>query len=74
MSSICTRYGKDLDVNNCDVISNEVSIIEPAILEIAQVNTTDIRCLGEKGAIEVVATGGTAPYTFEYAIDKATTF
>lgn len=61
------------DDNLCDAISNEVTIIEPALLVMSSAVVSDIACIGEKGKITPVVTGGTAPYIFYYSINNWTT-
>jgi hypothetical protein len=55
------------DKNNCFKTSNTVTILRPEELVIDSVKVSDIQCFGEKGAIRVYASGGTAPINFEYA-------
>ena len=54
------------DDNNCQTIAGPVTITEPNIL--SQNNTTnDVNCNGESdGSIDVVVTGGTAPYNISW--------
>lgn len=53
--------------NGCTAQSNEVEIIEPAKLTIETVTVNDIKCLGDKGGIETILNGGTAPYVYNYS-------
>jgi len=54
------------DANNCTVILNQ-TITQPAILNLTQGSITPATCGGNNGSVTVVASGGTAPYT--YTID-----
>lgn len=65
---------KVTDANTCSVVSNEVDIIEPDPLLIESININDITCFGGTGNLEVNATGGTPPYTFEYTSENNTTW
>jgi large repetitive protein len=62
------------DENNCPATSNEVTITRPDEISISSVQVSDIRCFGEKGSIQVTASGGTAPLTFEYAPQASATY
>jgi hypothetical protein len=62
------------DENNCPSVSNVVSILEPAILNIDSVDVDDIICFGEKGTIEVYPSGGITPYKYEYAFNGSSTY
>jgi len=62
------------DIGPCEKISGRISIIEPAVLSISSVTINDIKCLGDKGTIEITPSGGTAPYIYAYSIDNGATF
>ncbi len=54
------------DANNCEVV-NEVEITETSGLE-ASITKTDLVCSGDAdGTIELVVTGGTMPYTYDWS-------
>jgi hypothetical protein len=55
------------DQHNCFVNPPNVTITEPALLEISGVKLQDIICLGGKAYLEPVVKGGTSPYTFYYS-------
>ncbi|WP_160143448.1 T9SS type A sorting domain-containing protein [Chryseolinea soli] len=57
------------DNHLCDGISNEVTVVEPLPVDIVSVQIHDVVCFGGTGSIDVVAEGGVAPYSFEYAQD-----
>lgn len=54
------------DDKTCPALSNEVRVTEPKVISLSHVDVVDIKCFGEKGNINVGATGGVEPYTFEY--------
>lgn len=58
------------DENHCPAVSNEVTIIEPAAVDISGVQVTDIKCFGETGSIAMTATGGTGSYTYAYSLNN----
>lgn len=62
------------DAHSCLVVSPAISITEPALLEITAVNVHDITCFGEKGTLEPLVRGGTAPYTLEYTTNNGGTY
>ncbi len=62
------------DAHSCLVVSPAISITEPALLEITTVNVHDITCFGEKGTLEPLVRGGTAPYTLEYTTNNGGTY
>ncbi|MCO4291907.1 hypothetical protein NF867_03415, partial [Solitalea sp. MAHUQ-68] len=53
------------DINNCQA-SASVVIAEPQVLTLNEIHT-DATCAQATGAIDVNATGGTAPYTFNWS-------
>jgi hypothetical protein len=53
--------------NQCEVQSDEVEIIDPAVFSISSVQVTDTKCLGELGRVVAIVTGGFAPYTYHYS-------
>ncbi|RYD59312.1 MAG: T9SS type B sorting domain-containing protein [Sphingobacteriales bacterium] len=58
------------DANNC-IKDTTITIIEPAILKIANITATQPNCNGDaNGIFTVTPTGGTIPYT--YAINSGT--
>lgn len=60
---------RDQDSEGCTV-TDTVTIIEPALLEIDTVETTDFGCPDEFGTATINFTGGTAPYTFRFKNDS----
>ncbi|MDJ1499914.1 T9SS type A sorting domain-containing protein [Xanthocytophaga agilis] len=59
-----------VDSHNCETVSSLISIAEPALLQLTTVSRKDIVCLGDNGFIDMTATGGTLPYTFEYSLNN----
>lgn len=58
------------DANNCSV-SKTVTIKEPVAMA-AAITKTDVSCNGNSdGAISIVASGGTSPYSFYWKHDKS---
>jgi hypothetical protein len=53
---------------SCSVVSQEVTVIEPARLLITNVQTTDAACKADGGRIKITATGGNGNYTYYYSI------
>jgi hypothetical protein len=62
------------DEKQCPAVSNEVTIIEPAAVDISGVQVTDIKCFGETGSIAMTVTGGTGSYTYAYALNNSNSF
>jgi hypothetical protein len=62
------------DEKQCPAVSNEVTIIEPAAVDISGVQVTDIKCFGETGSIAMTATGGTGSYTYAYTLNNSNSF
>ncbi len=61
---------KDQDPEGCEVRQN-ITIVEPALLEIAdEITTTDVGCPDVAGSATVDVTGGTQPYTYRFANDS----
>lgn len=61
------------DANLCIATGSTINVTEPDELVIAEENAVDVTCIGgEDGEIEIVAEGGTAP--FSYSIDNGVTF
>ena len=56
------------DANNCEVSSGSIEITEPvAPLNVVLSSTTDVECAGdENGAIDLVVTGGTPGYDYDW--------
>ncbi|WP_442266686.1 T9SS type A sorting domain-containing protein [Tenacibaculum sp. ZS6-P6] len=53
---------------NGNKVAQEVTIVEPPILEITNVKTTDVTCYkGSDGAIEITVAGGVRPYSYKWA-------
>lgn len=52
----------------CSIISQEVTVIEPAKLLITNVQTTDAACKADGGRIKITATGGNGNYTYYYSV------
>ena len=52
----------------CKIISQEVTVIEPAKLLITDVQTTDAACKADGGRIKITATGGNGNYIYYYSI------
>ena len=61
--------GSDLVLDaNGDLTSIDVTITEPDAALSAAVNTTDVSCFnGSNGTAGVIATGGTAPYSYSWS-------
>jgi len=57
------------DSRLCDGVSNEVTVVEPLPISITSVQVHDVVCFGGTGSIDVIAGGGVAPYTLDYAQD-----
>ncbi|MCA1800205.1 MAG: hypothetical protein LC650_02835, partial [Actinobacteria bacterium] len=56
------------DVNGCTATDTDVTITEPAVLALTNVEATNVTCNGnDNGTITITATGGTTPYL--YSID-----
>jgi large repetitive protein len=65
---------KIVDKNNCSVdYKNTIASGSPRI-QLTNIDVTDIKCLGDKGYLNLSANGGSAPLTFEYAYNGANTF
>jgi gliding motility-associated-like protein len=61
------------DANLCMVSAGTDTIIEPAVIVVNLVDSTDVTCNGaDDGTITILASGGTG--TLEYSIDSANTF
>ena len=60
---------RDQDSEGCET-TDTVTIIEPALLEIDTVLTTDFGCPDDFGTATVNAIGGTAPYSFRFKNDS----
>lgn len=54
------------DTNNGCTTTNTVNVVEPAVLTVTLVDTTNIGCLDapNSGAIDIQVVGGTTPYSF----------
>lgn len=59
------------DEKECSEISDEITLLEPDELKIKNVILRDIKCVGETGAIDVEAQGGTTPFGFLYKKDDS---
>ena len=60
------------DANMCEY-TNSYTVVEPAAVS-ATFNVTNVSCNGElDGTIEVIAAGGTAPYTFTWSTGNGAT-
>lgn len=57
---------KAKDKKQCEAVSAVATIIEPEMVAITNVVTNDIKCIGEKGTINITSTGGTGTHTMEY--------
>ena len=60
---------RDQDAAGCEV-RQSVTIVEPELLEIEDVEATDFGCPDEFGTATVNVTGGTAPYTYRFKNDS----
>lgn len=55
---------KITDNFGCEIILDNINIVEPPLLEIEEINTTATTCFGRAdGQAVIEVTGGTAPYT-----------
>lgn len=54
---------------NCKIVSEEITITEPAVLQIANVQPTDAACKDDGGRIKITAAGGNGGYQYYYSID-----
>jgi large repetitive protein len=63
-----------IDGNNCSTnYLNSIASGSP-VIQVENVLVSDIKCAGEKGSISITANGGTAPLTFEYALNGANSY
>jgi hypothetical protein len=66
------RYRVQLSDNkstlNCIKTSEEVTVEEPAKLQITDVQTTDAACKADGGRIKIIAAGGNGSYVYYYSI------
>lgn len=53
---------------SCQIISQEVTVTEPPVLQITQVQTTDAACKADGGRIKITATGGNGNYVYYYSV------
>ena len=61
-------YVIKVEDKNGNKIEDEVTIIEPSLLEITNVKTTDVTCYkGSDGRIEITVVGGVTPYSYKWA-------
>ncbi|MBI4647962.1 MAG: SprB repeat-containing protein, partial [Bacteroidia bacterium] len=66
-----TYYVTITDVNGCTKVGSK-GITEPALLE-TTLNATDISCFGvNDGSIDIVVSGGIAPYSFTWSTGATT--
>jgi len=62
-----------VDQLGCERVLENLKITEPALLEMGMINVTGVSCYGKKdGVLDLIVTGGTAPYTVE--LDGARVF
>ena len=59
---------------DCSVISEEVSITEPAELQIDNITITDAVCKADGARIAIAASGGNGGYQYYYSTDDRTTY
>ncbi|MFL5743699.1 MAG: SprB repeat-containing protein [Niastella sp.] len=59
---------------SCIFTSQERSVIEPALLEITNVQTTDAACKADGGRIKITAAGGNGGYVYYYAVGSPNNF
>jgi hypothetical protein len=57
------------DNNTCQVISNIVTIVEPPPVTIESVVINDIKCIDEKGSLEITSEGGVQPHAYHYSLN-----
>jgi hypothetical protein len=62
------------DSKNCKHIVENLVIDHPDSLLIEQVNDHDIVCTNGKGSIEMISSGGTEPYEYQYSINNGFTY
>ncbi len=60
---------RDQDSQGCETTAN-ITVVEPALLQIDTVTTTDFGCPDEFGTATPVVSGGTAPYSFRFKNDS----
>ncbi len=54
------------DQNNCTA-TNDATVLEPAVLAVANLDVTDALCNGDNGTIIPTVTGGNFPYSFTWS-------
>jgi hypothetical protein len=62
------------DSKGCYIFTDSIQVTEPDLLVIKEVAVNDIVCYGAKGSIAVRTEGGTAPYTYSYAVNGSTSY
>lgn len=60
------------DANGISILSNPFTLVQPEPLDL-KFKITSPNCSGGSGAVEAIVTGGTAPYTYEWNKEGATT-
>lgn len=59
---------------SCNITAQEITVEEPALLQITNVQTTDAACKADGGRIKITAAGGNGGYVYFYAVGTPTNF
>jgi hypothetical protein len=54
------------DAKSCGPVTGTVDVNQPPVLALTSAATTAIDCNGGKATVTIVATGGTAPYSYTF--------
>ncbi len=54
------------DANGCGPVTGTINVTEPAVLSAIAVISSAIPCIGGTSTVTIIASGGTAPYTYTF--------